>query len=66
MNVVGQLYQFVRMGFQGYKEVNEHMLNTSKARARRARLNLRTHWQSARGRTRLSCSRARACACRRP
>jgi hypothetical protein len=28
MNVVGQLYQFTRMGFEGYREVNEHMLAT--------------------------------------
>ncbi|GBF92913.1 glutamate decarboxylase [Raphidocelis subcapitata] len=28
MNVVGQLYQFVRMGFEGYREVNLHMLNS--------------------------------------
>lgn len=29
MNVVGQLYQFTRMGFEGYKEVNKHMLATT-------------------------------------
>lgn len=28
MNVVGQLYQFTRMGFEGYAEVNKHMLRT--------------------------------------
>eukprot|EP00878_Enallax_costatus_P000864 GHUV01000990.1.p1 GENE.GHUV01000990.1~~GHUV01000990.1.p1 ORF type:complete len:514 (+),score=113.87 GHUV01000990.1:240-1781(+) len=28
MNVVGQLYQFIRMGFDGYKSVNKHMRHT--------------------------------------
>ncbi|KAI8465488.1 MAG: glutamate decarboxylase [Monoraphidium minutum] len=28
MNVVGQLYQFVRLGFSGYSEVNKHMLHS--------------------------------------
>ena len=31
MNVVGQLYQFVRLGFAGYKAVCEHMLSTRDA-----------------------------------
>jgi glutamate/tyrosine decarboxylase-like PLP-dependent enzyme len=31
MNVVGQLYQFTRMGFDGYQEVNMHMLSTMRA-----------------------------------
>ncbi|KAF8072487.1 Glutamate decarboxylase [Scenedesmus sp. PABB004] len=28
MNVVGQLYQFIRMGRDGYREINKHMLHT--------------------------------------
>lgn len=30
MNVVGQLYQFVRMGFEGYREINRHMLHVAR------------------------------------
>lgn len=26
--MVGQLYQFIRMGFEGYREVNKHMHRT--------------------------------------
>lgn len=29
MNVVGQLYQFIRLGFEGYKEINKHMKHTT-------------------------------------
>jgi glutamate decarboxylase len=29
MNVVGQLYQFIRMGFPGYREINRHMQHTA-------------------------------------
>ncbi|WIA28305.1 hypothetical protein OEZ86_010856 [Tetradesmus obliquus] len=29
MNVVGQLYQFTRMGFPGYREINRHMQHTA-------------------------------------
>lgn len=29
MNVVGQLYQFTRLGFEGYQEINLHMQRTA-------------------------------------
>lgn len=29
MNVIGQLYQFTRLGFEGYREINKHMLRTA-------------------------------------
>ena len=29
MNVVGQLYQFTRFGFEGYAAINQHMLRTT-------------------------------------
>lgn len=43
MNVVGQLYQFVRMGFEGYREVNIHMLNSMNSLA--AGLKKMGHWE---------------------
>ena len=33
MNVVGQLFQFIRFGFDGYAEVNRRMQLTTQARA---------------------------------
>ena len=33
MNVVGQLFQFIRFGFDGYAEVNRRMQLTTQSRA---------------------------------